>query len=255
MFNPMSHNPYYTTPYNWSTGIGMQQNQMQHSFNTIATSLQNNNGVSNDATSNPLDNLPSNDSLLNSINNTNSEMHQQQQSSSSTSANKNNETSNKSKSSEHVGTSSNSSHRHSKQKHQTSSPVSSNATSDLNNSNTTPNTNNTSNTENAQINKSLNAFASNYGNGVTASNMDSMLRLSANFDMMNPIGSTTAADLYNQTSAGLQAAALQTWQYGYQQYPFATSAYHSNGMVDMSHFSGEYFGVKNCMFTLISLIG
>lgn len=69
--------------------------------------------------------------------------------------------------------------------------------------------------------------------------MDSMLRLSANFDMMNPMGSAAAADLYNPTAANLQAAALsaatQSWPYGYQQYPFA-STYPSN-MVDMSQFS------------------
>lgn len=85
---------------------------------------------------------------------------------------------------------------------------------------------------------------------MTANNMDSMLRLSSGFDIMNSIGSTTAADFYNPASAaGLQAATLaaanQTWQYGYQQYPFASSTQYSRVM-DMTQFSGEsFFEVNN----------
>jgi hypothetical protein len=115
-----------------------------------------------------------------------------------------------------IGTSSSSTNHH-RQKSAANSPAS-NPASELNNSSSTTNT----------------AAA---GGGNSNNNVDSMLRLSAGFDMMNQMAPT---DLYNPAAAGLQAAALtaasQTWQYGYNQYPF--TAYPSN-MVDMAQFSGR----------------
>lgn len=223
MFNSMSHNPYYAQ-YDWS----MQHRQMQHSFNTaIATSLQgNSNGLGGDS----LNSLPVNDSILNSLSTSAGNMHQQIPSTTKNSMNSND--------SKNMIKPDGSPHRHPKSKQQNSnaSPSSNTATSEMNNSTKSSSQNNSTDT-NSQLNKSLNSF--NYGAaGVTPNNVD-MLRLSTGFDM------STAADLYNPAAnilGGAVAAASQSWQYGYPQYSF-TSAYPTNNMIDMTHFSGKFVSV------------